>query len=248
MPTTVNAFVQTNVRLFAGGADLTSRSNKVELGVQVEDKDATTYGSGGFKERLGGLGDGALAATGLWEAGDLSKVDDQDWANLGAINAFTVCPNAAAVGNVAWLVRAMESNYKLGGTVGDVAPWEAAAASSWPISRGVLLHPADTPRSATGNGTAVQTVAASATQFVYASLNVYSVADPAATLTVTVQSNVDNTFGAPTTRFTFAGVSAVGGQMLRLGGAVTDTWYRVTWTISGGTTPSFLFVAALGVK
>jgi hypothetical protein len=244
----MSVFVLTNVRLFAGGADLTSRNNKCELAQAVEDKITTNYGSGGWQERLGGLGEGALAASGQWEAGDLSKVDDQDWANLGAINAFTVCPSGAALGATAWLVRAMETAYKLGGTVGDVAPWEAAAASSWPVSRGGLIHPADTPRTSSGNGSGVQLVAASAGQYLYSSLNVYSVADPAATLTVTVQSSVDNTFASPTTVFTFTGVSAVGGQMLRLAGPSTNTWYRVTWTIAGGSTPSFMFVAALGVK
>jgi hypothetical protein len=83
----------------------------------------------------------------------------------------------------------------------------------------------------------------------YAALHVLSVAGTATpTITARVESSVDNTFASPTTRLTFAAATAVSGQTLRTAGtAITDTWWRVAWTISG-TTPSFLFAAALGIQ
>lgn len=244
--TATGIYVQTNVRLFAGGADLTSRSNKVELALEVEDKETTNYGSGGSKERIGGLGSGTLNGEGQWEAGDLSMVDDQNWAQMGSVGGFTACPVGAAVGSVAWLVRAMQSQYKLGDQVGNVAPWTAQASSSWPVSRGLVLHPAGTARTTTGTGTATLLTAVSATQYLYSTLHVYSVTD--GTLTVKVQSSVDNTFASPTDRITFTAATSLGGQMQRLVGPVTDTWWRTSWTIAGGSTHSFLFLNAIGIK
>lgn len=242
-------FVQTNVRLFVGGADLTSRSNKVELASEVEEKDVTNYGSGGWKEVLGGLFSTAVGGEGQWEAGDLGKIDDDAWAALGAVHGYTICPDTADVASVAWLSQAMRAQYKLGGQVGDVAPWMWAAAGSWPLARGKVLHPPGTARTVTGDGTAVEHVAVSATQYLYATLHVLSVAGTdTPTITVTVESDVDALFdGSETTQISFDAATAIGGQIMRAAGPITDTFYRVTHTITG-TDPSFLYIAAVGVK
>lgn len=241
-------YAQTNVRLFAGGADLTSRSNKVEIGAEVETKKSTNYGSGGWEEVLGGLGDSALIGEGQWEAGDLGKIDDQAWAALGSIGGYTSCPDGANVGSVAWMIRALQASYKLGTAVGEVAPWSTAGAGSWPLTRGLVLHPPGTARTTTGTGTATQLTAVSSSQFLYATVHVLSVAGTSTpTVTVKIQSSVDNTFASPTDRITFTGATAIGGQISRVAGAITDTWFRAQWTITG-TTPSFLFVCAAGVK
>lgn len=241
-------FVQTNVRLFVGGADLTSRSNKVELASDVEEKDATNYGSGGWKEVLGGLFSTAVMGEGQWEAGDLGKVDDDAWAALGTVHGYTICPDGADVDDPAWLSQALRTQYKLGGQVGDIAPWTWSAAGAWPLARGRVLHPPGTARTASGSGTAVEHVAVSATQYLYATLHVLSVSGTATpTITVTVESDVDGLFASPATQISFDAATAIGGQIKRTAGAITDTFYRVTHTISG-TNPSFLYIAAVGVK
>lgn len=247
-------FVQFNVRLFAGAADLTGRSNKVELAMEHEEKDATTYlaegdPDSGWKKVLGGLGSFALGGEGFWEAGDLTKVDNESWAGLGVVQAFTVCPNGAAVGNLAWVLKAMRAQYKLGGQVGEIAPWTATAAGSWPVGRGKVLHPPGTARTATGDGTAVEVAAVTDAQYLYASLHVLSVSGTdTPTITVIVESDVDANFdGSETTRISFAAATAVGGQVLRAAGPITDTFYRVSHTISG-TNPSFLYLCAIGIK
>lgn len=240
--------VQTNVRLFAGGADLTSRSNKVEINAEVETKDSTNYGSAGWKEVIGGLADSTLTGEGQWEAGDLGKVDDQAWAAMGAVNGYTSCPDGAVVGGVAWLIKALEASYKLGGQVGEVAPWATSVKGTWPVARGVVLHPPGTARTTTGTGTATEITAVAANQFLYATLHVLSIAGTGTpTVTVKIQSSVDNTFASPTDVITFTGATAIGGQISRAAGAITDTWFRAQWTISGST-PSMLFIASAGVK
>lgn len=244
--------VLTNVRLFTGGADLTGRSNKLEIACQVEEKDVTCWPEDDtttivWKEVIGGLYSTDISAEGAWEAGDSGKVDDVSWADLGGLGAWTACQHTAALGSTALLTYAMRGEYSLLGEVGDVAPWSAKATGSWPMLRGKILHPPGTARTATGNGTAVQHVAVSTGQHLYAALHVLSVSGTSTpTITVGVQSDVDSTFATATDQITFAAATARTGEILRTAGPVTDTWYRATWTVSG-TSPSFLFVVSLGV-
>lgn len=241
-------FVLTNARLFMGGADFTSRSNKLELAVDIEEKDVTNFGSAGWKELLGGLAATALAGEGQWEAGDAGKVDDKLWSALGTVDGFTACPDTADVGALAYLTKAMQAKYALGGTVGDVAPWNASLAGAWPLARGKVLHPPGTARTSNGSGTAVELADVDASEYLYARLDVLSVSGTSTpTITVKVQSDVDNTFASPTDQITFSGATAIGGQIMRTAGAITDTWFRVSWTVSGSS-PNFLFIVSVGIK
>ncbi|MFM9594036.1 hypothetical protein ACKI1O_32190 [Streptomyces scabiei] len=241
--------ILTNVRCFAVGVDLTGVSNKIEISAEVEEKDSTNYASNGWGEVKGGLASAELTGEGQWEAGDPAKVDDASWSQLGGVGPWSVSANnAAAVGDLVYLTNAMRSAYKLGDAVGEVAPWTGTAKSSWPVARGQFAHPPGTARTATGTGTGLQLGAVAAGRRLYAALHVLSVAGTTPSITARVESSVDNTFASPTTRLTFSAANAIGGQILRTDGtAITDTWWRMAWTISG-TTPSFLFAGALGIQ
>lgn len=241
--------VLTNVRLFAVGADLTGNSNKVEIQAEVEDKDATNYGSQGWKELLGGLGNAQITGEGQWEAADPSKVDDASWAQIGGIGPWSTGPVGAAVGDPAYFTSFLRSSYEFLGEVGEVAPWKGMAKSAWPMVLGQIAHPPGTARTATGTGTGVNLGAVAAGKRLYASLHVLSISGTSTpTITARVESDADNTFASPTTQLTFTAATALGGETLRTSGsAITDTWFRLAWTISG-TTPSFLFTGAIGIK
>jgi hypothetical protein len=241
--------ILTNVRTFAVAADLTSHTNKVELAAEVEDKDATNFGSQGWSEVLGGLASAEISAEGQWEAGDPGKVDDASWSQLGGVGPWSISANnGAAVGDLAYFTSALRSAYKLGEAVGEVAPWTGTAKSAWPLVRGQFAHPPGTARTATGTGTGLNLGAVAAGKRLYAALHVLSASGTTPSLTARVESSADNTFAAPTTRLTFTAATAVGGQILRTTGtAITDPWWRIAWTITG-TTPSFLFVATLGIQ
>lgn len=241
--------VLTNVRCFAVGVDLTGNSNKIEVSSEAEVKKTTNYGSNAWDEVVAGIRATEIAGEGQWEAGDSTKVDDGSWAQFGGVGPWTVSANnSASVGELAYFTSALRADYKMGDTVGEVAPWTSSAKSSWPLVRGQFAHPPGTARTATGTGTGLQVGAVAAGKRMYAALHVLSVAGTAApTITGRVESSVDNTFAAPTTRLTFTAATAVGGQIARTDGtAITDAWWRMAWTISG-TTPSFLFAAALGI-
>lgn len=243
-------FVLKGARLFAGGTDFTSNNSKIELKTEIEEKDVTAFNPNSatevWTEVLGGLASTEATAEGQWEAGDSSKVDDSLWAARGSVSSLTVCPAGASYGSLAWLTKALTGSYSLGGNVGDVAPWQADWAGTWPLVRGVILHPPGTARTATGNGNAVQHVAVGAGQYLYAGLHILSASGTTPSITVQVSADSDNTFATPVTPISFTAASAVGGEVVRVAGPLTDAWFKAKWTISG-TSPSFLFVVSLGV-
>jgi len=239
-----------NVRAFVGGCDLTGFNNKFEIAGAMDEKETTSFGSEGNKEFLGGLGSAAITAEGQWSAGGVGDPDDTLSAALGTVGPWSVCDDGANFGDVAWLVKALESKYTIGGAIGDVAPWSAGVSSSSPLVRGRVLHPPGTARTSTGSGTGYQIGAVPANQFMWVNLHVLSIAGTSTpTITVTVQSDDNSGFTSATTRGTFTAVTAANqpiGQNLRIAGAIADDWWRIGFTISGST-PSFLLYAAAGI-
>lgn len=244
----MSRFTLQNVRLFTGSADLTTVNNKVEIKATVEDKETTAFAPSGdvWQEVLGGIRSVEIDAEGQWEALDATKVDNVSFGDLAVATPWTVCPAGAAVPNLAWLTATMRTNYELGGSVGDVAPWSANGAGTWPLVRGVIAHPPGTPRTATGTGTAVQLLPLVAGQNIYAAVHVQSVAGTTPSLTVALQSDDNAGFTSPTTIATFTAATALTSQILRVAGPITDNYFRLTWTISG-TAPSFLFTGSFGI-
>lgn len=245
--------VLTDVRAYVGGLDATGQTNNLQMEATAVALDATTFGSGGWFARAGGLKDAKLTLSGFAESGaipGLTKVDDEFWADLiGGVSVPGIfVPTSGAVGSLAYLGKFLDVGYKRFAKVGDLDPFELTANGDGVITRGQVLHPQGTARTTTGNGTGVQLGAIAAGQSLRCVLNVLSVTGTTPSLTVAIQSNVDNTFGAPTTRGTFTAVTTTVGApaMVVVPGPVTDTWWRVTWTIAG-TSPSYLFAAAAGI-
>lgn len=244
---TLTPQVLTDARIYYASLDATGYANKIEFATTVEDLDKTTFASGGWHERVGGLFDTQVTATMFWQAGDLSQPDDVLWSQLGVnTQPLTVAPTSGAVGTLCYLTKTMESAYKPAGDVGKLVTAEATWMGNQPVVRGQILHPQGTARTTTGNGTGLQLGAVLASQRLYANLHVLSVSGTTPSLTVKVQSSVDNTFASPTDRITFTAATALSAQASSLLGAVTDTWFRATWTITG-TTPSFLFAVSAGI-
>jgi hypothetical protein len=245
---TLTPTVLLDARIYLESADLTGWSNKVETAASAAEEDATTFGSQGWHERAGGERDTDVSLEGFFEQLDVSRPDDMFWANLGSNQAaLTVAPTSGAAGVLAYLSRVQVMDYKPGASVGKLLGWSSSVKGNWPFVRGMILHPQGTARTSTGAGTGFQLGAVSAAQRMYCCLHVLSVAGTSTpTITVSLQSSVDNTFAAPTTRITFTPDTALDGQALSVLGAVTDQWWRAAWTISG-TTPSFLFAVSAGI-
>jgi hypothetical protein len=241
-------FVLKNVRIFSGGADLTTRSNRIEIGMEAESKDTTAFVPTGdvWHEEISGIKSAKVTGAGQWEALDGSMPDDHSFALLGAIGGLTVAPEGAADGALAYLTAYNRQAYSLGAGIGDVIPWSGTWNSTWAVARGSVIH-APAVRTATGQGSILQLPPVLAGQFLVATLHVMGASGTTPSLTGSIQSAATVGFASPTTRVTFNAQTAIGGQVFRLAGPITDTYYRFNYTISG-TTPSFLVMSAAGVS
>jgi hypothetical protein len=243
-----------DARTFVAGADLSGNGNTIELMEEAEVKKVTNWRSGGAEENVAGIHGCDIKAGGQWEAGALGKPDDAFWAMRRTKDPWSVAPQSdsdLAAGGLMWVLgRAVRSKFQFWDAVGEVAPWSAEARSAWPLVRGKCAHPSGTPRTTTGTGTAVQLGAVAAGKYLYANLHVLSIAGTSSpTITVKLQSDDNSGFTTPTdvAAGSFAAASAIGGQAIRVAGALADTYYRVAWTITGSS-PSFLFLASFGIE
>lgn len=247
----MSKFTLQNVRLFAAGADYTTRNNRLEISMEAESKDATAFVPTGsaWHEELSGIRSSQVTGAGQWEAGDLSMVDDSSFNTVGATIPLTVTPQTAADGALAYLTAFNRQNYTLGGQVGDVVPWQGQWAGTWAMARGLVLA-TPTPRTATGTGTIQQYSALAtpvlASQYLVGTLHLMSLT-VGASVTATIQTAATAGFASPTTRLTFNAQSAIGGQVFRIAGPITDQYIRISYTISGSS-PSLLFMSAAGVS
>lgn len=240
--------VLTDARIYFDSLDATGYANTVSMIPSVADEEYTTFGSGGWKQFVGGEADTVASAKLFWQAGDLTMPDDVAWSQLGDPTApLTIVPTSGAVGSVAYLTKVIETSYTPNADVGKLLMADVNWHGNTALARGQIIHPQGTARIATGNGTAVQLGAVLTGQRMYANLHVLSIAGTGTpTITVTIQSNVDNTFASPTTRISFTAATTLQGQTGSVLGPITDQWWRAIWTISGSS-PSFLFAVSAGI-
>jgi len=108
--------------LSLNGTDLSAYTNKTEASFEVEEKDVTTFGSGGWKVLLGGLKSGGLAVA--WKNSIIvAELDSILWPLFGTVVTFEVRGTSAVVGtsNPKYTGSVLvKSLMPIGGSVGDV--------------------------------------------------------------------------------------------------------------------------------
>lgn len=234
-------------KLFMGAYDLSGDMNAHALEYKADILEATVFGDTA-KRRTGGLMGVTSKHEGLWTGG-AGAVDDALFASIAAANQpLTVCPLTGAEGELAYFFNAKMAQYSPGGKIGELLRFSvnSEGGDGSDLIRGsVALNGTKT---ATGNGTIYNLGAVGATQKLYAALHVTSASGGTPSLTCAVQSAATGGFGSPTTRITFGAKTAIGSEMAApVAGAITDAYWRATWTISGST-PSFRAVLLIGIK
>lgn len=216
--------------------------NAMALDYSAEMLDDTVFGDD-TKSSAGGMKSVKAQHEGHWD----TVLDPELFAIIGvADKPMTMSPIAGSVGDIAFFFLSNLATYNpISGATGELMGFSVSAEASGTLIRGeILLNAA--ALTASGNSTGRQLGAVTASQKLYASLHVLS-ASASDTLDVVVQSDVDNTFATPTTQITFAQVTAAGSEFKTADGPITDTWYRISYTIAG-VSPSFEAVIAVGIK
>ena len=238
--------VLNDAALYFDGFDFTGKSNAVALEYGVELQDITTFADSS-RRRLAGLKTVRVSHAGNWEGGD-GNIDDALFARIGiADKPLSIVPAGATEGNRAFSFLSALGEYTPAGAIGDVFAFQVTGeASGADLVAGTLMHNA--ARTATGNGTARQLGAVSATQKLYATLHVLAASGSSPTLDVTVERDDAEGFLSALTPITFAQATAIGSEWATpIAGAITDDWWRIAWTI-GGVSPSFTFIVVVSIQ
>lgn len=231
-------------RIYTNGRDASGDYNRVNLNTEVEELDSTTINTSGDKSFLPGLKAVRFEGEVFASHGD-GEVEDALHALLAAGGKLMSVYPSETAGDVGYAFEAEELSISPAMKIGDLSRIVIKAAKSNGVLVRVTSMEGEATKTATGTGTARQLGAVAADKTLYSFLQVLSIT-AGASITVTVKSDDAQAFSTPTTRITHTAFNAVGAEVKSVAGAITDTWYRVDWTISGST-PSVTFDVGLGI-
>jgi hypothetical protein len=233
-------------KLIVSKYDFSGKMNVLGLNYGAEALDDTTFASGGTKSNTGGLKTVTFQHEGLFDTG-VGSVDEVFFGNIGlAEQPVAISPQAGAEGDLAYFFKSLQTKYSPGAKIGQLLAFSVGGeAQGSPLVRGIVGH--TNTRTTTGVGTAYQLGAVSAVQKLYAALHVLAASGTTPSLVVKVQSASNQAFTTPNDRITFTAQNVANAAWATpVPGAITDTWWRITWTITG-TTPSFNFIVPVGI-
>jgi hypothetical protein len=239
--------VLTNAKVWLDSYDLSGDLNAVAIEQGVDQQEATTFGNDtkitkpGLKNVKASLAGLINLGAGLSEEFLSSKIALADV-------PMSVGPTTGSEGEPGFsFLSGIASFTPVQGNVGDLMKFKLdAAATSARLVRGTIVH--NPARTATGNGTVFNIGAVAAGQFLYAVLHVPAISG-GPSVTVKVQSAPTVGFASPTDRITFTAVTVKGSQWAApIAGAITDAFWRATWTFSGGASPSITFIVNVAIQ
>ena len=240
----------TDIVLCDGPMNIAAYAKSARFEATCDELDTTPMGStDGYQTLIAGAKSG-LVDVSLMAEHTNGGLDEVQWAQHGVLSIPKSFAIGSADGSVAYTMNGIALSYSpFGGEVGQLAMASVKGRSaSSPVVRGKVLHPLGTARSASGTGTGRQLGAVVAGKSVYAALHVASATGTTPSLTVKVQSDDNGSFTTPTDRITFTAETDATShyQWGSAAGAITDDYWRASWTISG-TGPSFTFLLAVGI-
>jgi hypothetical protein len=243
--------VLTDVDIYTNQYDFASQLNQVELTGEAESVDVTNFGSAGWKEFKGGLKSGMVNYSGFasYGAGEIGSVLEPIDGLIGTTGILvTVTDQSPAENSVAFSMSSLQTTLSNLGQVGEANPISAQFVADG--NRGILagrLIAAKADRTSTATSTGYQLGAVTATQRIYSAFHVFSATGTSPTLDMVVESDNASNFASATSRITHTQRTAAGFELSSLGGAVTDDYWRASWTIGGTDTPTFSFALVLAI-
>lgn len=237
----------TNCKIWLAEYDLASDLNAVAIEQMVDQLEATTF-SAGAKFRKPGLLDLKASIAGFINYGaGLSEEFLSSKLQVADV-PLTISPTTGAEGEPAYSFPAAIASFNpVSGKVTDTTMQKftlEAENTSVRLVRGTIGHNA--ARTGTGTGTIFNLGAVAAGQGLYGILHVPAISG-GPTVTIKIQSAPTVGFASPTDRITFTAVAAKTSQYVALLGAITDAFWRVTWTFAGGSSPSITFIVNIGI-
>lgn len=224
--------------------DITGDANAIAVDYDAELKDSTTF-QHDTRVNMGGLKTVEVSVSGLYSA---DTQDAELFSNMGVAGKPISFTDEAS--GVSYFFNAIGGTYEIGTEVGEIMPFSLNAGATGNLVRGQVAHNArETAETSTDAGTGAQLGAVASGQKLYALLHVVeSDGSGDQTLDLIIESDDNAGFTSGVTRLTFTQVTTgTTSELLELDGALTDDYYRASWTIAGTGSPSFKFVVLFGV-
>lgn len=223
-------------KIAVGGIAFSAYGTQATFSKKVAANDVTTWeaSQNGFTAVTNGLASFSFDTTNFQ---DYAVGALEPWlrANIGSVQVVTVAPLWETAGNIAAIGYGMVGGYDfVNGNVGSVptTPSMIAPGPSGFIGEGLVTQASATSITVTGNSTPVNVGAVAAGRTIYASVHCTSIT--AGSVTCQLQSSTTSG-GAYTNRGSAgAAITASGGQVLSAAGAITDTWWRLSFTVVTG--------------
>ena len=240
-------FILTDVKVLFDGRDLSGELSNVSIEYTAETPEKTAFGDT-TRTRLPGILDIVATHNGWWDI--VSAADDLDAdliAQIGAASALmSMSGEGGTLGDFAYSFPTQAAAVARGGSHGEIMSFSITVNTDGPLVRGPVME--NSVFTVTSDGTSRQVGAAIAGESIYSTLHVVAASGSTPTLDVTLESDATDSFsGSETLRITHPQVAVVGSDRQILAGPVTDTWWRYTITIGGGT-PSFTIFVSLGIQ
>lgn len=239
----MSSYVNQGADIYFNGYRVEGYAKSAEVKIDVESQDKTTIGD---TDRTFAPGLNVIEF-GIEGYDDYAVTTGMDYRyNLvdGATNnsiIITECPQGNTAGNPSITGQFNMATYNKYQSLGDMVKFTINAKASGTLwFKGTVME-GDRAVSGSGNGTALQLGAVSATQTMNSALHVTQ----AGTNLVVLIKNAATQGGSYTTRITHTTMSAVGAEIKSSASSLSDTWWRVDWTLAGGNST---FSVCLGIK
>lgn len=225
------------------GVRISDYATSVELGVDVDVVDTTTFGSGAFSASSAGIRTGVVNINGL---NDIDGIESTLAPLFGGSHVVTVAPVGDTAGSIAGLHYGVVGAWRAFSlSVGQASSIQipiANVSGGRPLE-GLVTQSTSSAVTSTATTTAVNCGAAASGA--WASLHVLAVSGTLPTITAQLQSSTTAGGSYAARGSASASRSTIGGDWIT-GATTTDTWWRLSLTV-GGTNPSFTVLAAIGV-
>jgi hypothetical protein len=229
-------YVTKGTRVLINALDLTDHVTGVSVDTSNDAVDATTM-TNSTRVYASGLKDAKFNITGY---DDYAATSIDEYLNLVNGNTndviISILPTGDDAGKLGYSGQFDTVKYEKGMSIGEMAKFTIDAQNSGECLVRVTSLEGRRAISGAGNGTGLQVGAVTATQKAYSSLHVYP--GTFTSLVVTV-GHATTQGGAYTTKITHTTTSSATGfselkNYAGSSGAVTDTWWRVAWTLGSG--------------
>lgn len=246
------AFALLDTKVFAGALDASCFADQITLEAMVDTVPKTTFCSSGWVELVPSLRGWSAQLEGpqdlaITTAANTLTPDEHYLLGVGTAYPLSAVAAGDAEAAVAYFSEGRLLGYTpVTGAVSDLA----RQMSNWsivgyPLVRGLFATKQTV--TVTGNGTGHNLGAVSAAQHVYGSVHFLTAGGTTPSITVVLESDDNSGFTTATTVATFTAATTRTAQITRVAGAITDTWWRYRWTVSG-TSPSFQVRGFLGIQ